>query len=497
MNNKRGITRENLLSIFPRSLAGDQSLSALASVGAQILDLRGKETDIPRIFPEIDRLDEEVLDILAYDLKVDWYDYDYPVQAKRDLIKNSVIAHKRMGTVYAVKLVLNSLYPKSELEEWFDYDGTPGCFRLNVNISNSAAEGAVEVYSTEEILRRIATVKRLSAHLEGVSYMVRNAIVVRHRIDSWQYRVPECNTLRCGTWWTRKTLGWSERHRLAAGGSAEAFRICPELSGTLPDTATPGYSIRAAVRISGRMGAYQVNPKESGLIQSGTEWQRRTLGWSERPGPLAVTGRTDAYGITPEFSGTLPEPSRLGFTLACGTVRAGGVIDAFTDNPKEAGAPEITGTWPETARLGHSIHSGAVQVDGGAEVFNAAPELAGTLPGQSKLGYTFVHGVVRTGGMTDAFTDTPKEAGTPEITGKWPETATEGQSITAGAVRATGSVETFKATPELAGTLPEEITMGYAITGELSTGARTEGTKVEPEYTGTLPKEAQHGEREE
>jgi len=62
------------------------------------------------------------------------------------------------------------------MEEWFTYGGEPGYFRLNVNVTDSATEGAVVIYSTEEILRRIATVKRLSAHLEGVSYMVRRGI---------------------------------------------------------------------------------------------------------------------------------------------------------------------------------------------------------------------------------------------------------------------------------------------------------------------------------
>ena len=61
-----------------------------------------------------------------------------PASAQIDLSPNSVLAHKRLGTVYAVKSVLNSLYPASELEEWFSYDGTPGCFRLNVNVSDSA-----------------------------------------------------------------------------------------------------------------------------------------------------------------------------------------------------------------------------------------------------------------------------------------------------------------------------------------------------------------------
>ena len=420
MNEEHGITLENLLRIFPKAIAGDKSICALAGAAAQLLVKRRDEADIPRIFPEIDRLEEAVLDILAYDLKVDWYDYDYPVKTKRELIKNSVLAHKRLGTVYAVKSVLNSLYPASELEEWFSYDGTPGCFRLNVNVSDSANTGAVEIYSTAEILRRIATVKRLSAHLEGVSYMVRNAIVVGHRMECWQYRVPECNTLRCGTWWTRHTLGWSERHRLAVGGRAEPLEVSPELAGTLPVIKTPGYSVRTALRVNGQTSAHAARPQFTGVIRSGTEWLRRTLGWSEQAGALETAGWAEAHGIAPEFTGTLPEPSRLGHTAVCGGIRSGGVIDGFRDRPREAGAQEQTGTWPETATAGPSMTAGAICAVGGVETFEAAPELAGTLPEAAADGYA-VTGRLFTGAATEG------RKIKPEFTGTLPKEAQHGE----------------------------------------------------------------------
>jgi len=418
--NDYGITRENMLFVLPPAIKKDDSTAALADATAQTLAGRKSETDIPRIYPDIDRLDEAVLDILAHDLKIDWYDYDYPLKTKREIIKGSVLAHKRLGTVYAVKSVLNSLYPDSALEEWFSYGGTPGCFRLNINVSNSAKDGAVVVYSAEEILRRIATVKRLSAHLENVSYMVRNAIVVGHRIDSWQYRVPECNTLRCGMWWMRHTLGWSERHQVTVGERAEPFGISPELSGTLPIIKTPGYSLRAGLRVCGQADAYPAQPQEAGAIRSGTAWTRRTLGWSERAGALEAVGRAEAYGIAPEFAGTLPEASKLGYALVCGAVRAESVTDAFRNSPKETGELEKAGTWPETATLGHSTTAGAVRADGSAAAFKAAPELAGTLPDTAVPGYTIAGEISAVGGVDGLKTK-------PEMTGTLPQEAQHGE----------------------------------------------------------------------
>jgi len=418
--NSSGITKENLLFSFPVALRENDEIAALGDVTADALARRPAEISRISIYPRIDELPEDLLDILAYDFKVDWYDFEYPIAAKRALIKGNILAHKRQGTVYATRSVLDSLYPKSAMEEWFTYGGAPGYFRLNVNVTDSATEGAVVIYSTEEILRRIATVKRLSAHLEGVSYMVRRGIIIKHRMDSWAYRVPECGTIRCGTWWMRHTLGWSERHRLTVRERAEPFGISPELSGTLPVIKTPGYSLRAGLRVNGQADAYHAQPQEAGVIRSGTEWTRRTLGWSERAGALAAAGRAEAYGAAPEFAGTLPDAATLGYTLVCGAVRAGGVIDAFKDSPKEAGEPEKTGTWPVTARLGHSITAEAVRAGGGVEAFKTAPELAGTLPDAAVTGYTVTRGISTVGGVDGYKTK-------PEMTGTSPEEAQHGE----------------------------------------------------------------------
>ena len=56
---------------------------------------RVNPADMNRRFLE---LDEQTLDILAYDLHVDWYDHSYPIEVKRQTIKDSVKIHRRLGT---------------------------------------------------------------------------------------------------------------------------------------------------------------------------------------------------------------------------------------------------------------------------------------------------------------------------------------------------------------------------------------------------------------
>ena len=115
MNN---LTKETLLLALPSVLQEDPYLSALAESVAGVLEERAAETDVIRIYPEIDRLPADLLDILANDYKVDWSNYDYPVEAKRNLIKTAWYVHRSLGTTGAVLAAVQAVYPYSAVEEW-------------------------------------------------------------------------------------------------------------------------------------------------------------------------------------------------------------------------------------------------------------------------------------------------------------------------------------------------------------------------------------------
>lgn len=72
---------------LPEALKKDPKMVALANAtAATLLDTSGIIDNV-LIYSRFDELPEELVDILAYDLHVDWYDYNYPLEAKRDLVK--------------------------------------------------------------------------------------------------------------------------------------------------------------------------------------------------------------------------------------------------------------------------------------------------------------------------------------------------------------------------------------------------------------------------
>lgn len=160
--NNYGLTRENLLSTLPVALRMDESAVALADAIAGALALRPEEIDRLRIYPDIGRLDETMLDILAYDFKVDWWDGDYELEAKRRTLRDSWNVHRTLGTRYAVETALNDVYPGASISEWFEYGGTPYCFRISLPIS-----GEVTLERQRRILSKVWYYKNLRSHLEA------------------------------------------------------------------------------------------------------------------------------------------------------------------------------------------------------------------------------------------------------------------------------------------------------------------------------------------
>lgn len=163
-----GITRENLLLIVPPALTHDPAMMARAAADAEALAARLAEIDRVRIISNIDALDETVLDILARDFKVDWWDPEYSIEEKRRTLKGSWRVHKILGTKAAVETAIRAIYPLTTVEEWFEYGGEPYHFRLDINITNDSIDSVKQC----RVLERLNFYKSLRSHNDGVTYFV-------------------------------------------------------------------------------------------------------------------------------------------------------------------------------------------------------------------------------------------------------------------------------------------------------------------------------------
>lgn len=166
--NKHGLTKENLVVTLPPALRTDPSVVALAEALSELLAARPAEIERLRIYPAIDTLEEPLLDILARDFKVDWWDPEYSLEEKRRTLKDSWRVHRLLGTRAAVETAISAIYPHTQVLEWFEYGGEPYHFRLDINITNDSIDSEKQ----RRVLERMNFYKSLRSHNDGVTYFV-------------------------------------------------------------------------------------------------------------------------------------------------------------------------------------------------------------------------------------------------------------------------------------------------------------------------------------
>lgn len=78
--------------------------------------------------------DSKYLPFLAYAFKVDFWDDRLDIEAKRALIQESILLHKRKGTLWAIERVLEILNVKANVFEWYKYGGEPYYFKVKLEL---------------------------------------------------------------------------------------------------------------------------------------------------------------------------------------------------------------------------------------------------------------------------------------------------------------------------------------------------------------------------
>lgn len=215
---------------FPPALKKDEKMVALGRLIADELHQTVEQTKKNIIYANINELSETGLDVLAYDLHVDWYDYDYPIEAKRAIIRDSVRVHQKLGTKAAVEMALGGIHPKSEIEEWFDYGGKPYRFRIVLDTTESRVAA-----DYDEIIKTVDIYKRLTAHLDGLYYQGSITVVVMPKTEFWLYSVPMTGQLKAGTEPHRNTVGAVENTVIDVMTQAAGYTAKFTPTGTKPD----------------------------------------------------------------------------------------------------------------------------------------------------------------------------------------------------------------------------------------------------------------------
>lgn len=162
MNGEMKLSTLEFIRLLPRFMREDGAVKGLAAAMDEIVPELAQSTATLSTWDHIDELTEAELDALAWELNILWYDTGASLDTKRALVKDSDLVYKRLGTKWAVENVINSYFGEGFVEEWFEYDGQPGCFRVYSTNPSLSNERLVE------FMNLLNKVKRASAKLDGI-----------------------------------------------------------------------------------------------------------------------------------------------------------------------------------------------------------------------------------------------------------------------------------------------------------------------------------------
>lgn len=325
------IYNADFIKYLPQPLTHDPKMIALATAAAEELLTVSGLMDNVLIYSRIDDLPEDLVDVLAYDFHVDWYDYSYPLQAKRDLLKSSVRVHKKMGTKYAIEKALSALYPESEVEEWFEYGGEPGHFQIVCDVTNSRI-----VASLADIIRAVKLYKRLSAHLDGVAYQAHIHCEIQTHAEYFRYHVPLTGKLKAGTHPQRNRRGINYGNNIVVGTEAAGFIFVNPAAGTIPYRNMVFHNQTAQIDAETALNVFGYRNTPAGQINAGESPQRSYRGQNAGAAVVAED-MAAAYHFASPAAGTVPERSTVQRTEG-GAVENTIAATAFSYSVKQCGS---------------------------------------------------------------------------------------------------------------------------------------------------------------
>ena len=171
-------------SLLPSSIQDESNLAIEKCV---VKALEGIDnTRFMTCVPE--RLDEEILSYLAESTHVLGYEgwmYAKTFDEKTQLLKNATSLHKKKGTVWAVKKCLDES-ANCKYIPWYEYNGIPHHFKLDVTLENSAYDWGLQ----RQLTNKISEYKQLRAQLDRYDikqqmHMTFNPVVIT-RVETFK-----------------------------------------------------------------------------------------------------------------------------------------------------------------------------------------------------------------------------------------------------------------------------------------------------------------------
>jgi hypothetical protein len=187
------------------------------------------------------------------------------------------------------------------------------------------------------ILRNLLPVRAAGVDCE-YQFRMSLYIEVSSNVNLYPYSVPECGMYRCGTYPSKSTLGNTQDMSIAVSGTTEVIPYEPVFTGTLPDTATNGYTGITIAEASTATNAIVYTSGFSANDTCGTSPTIATEGYMSDAG-IEAGSISDTYTYESEYCGENPAPATTGYTYTS-DIDTGGYGQAYRYDSEPCGSKQ-------------------------------------------------------------------------------------------------------------------------------------------------------------
>ena len=120
------------LDLIPEALRKEPEIQAASFALHETAQMLMDKIDRAMVYAGIDILPEEIVDLLAEEFRAQYYDGSMSLQKKREAVKKAMQWYKKAGTLSAVQELTEFMYGEHKIHEWFQYDGQPYTFRVEI-----------------------------------------------------------------------------------------------------------------------------------------------------------------------------------------------------------------------------------------------------------------------------------------------------------------------------------------------------------------------------
>lgn len=158
----RSLYDGQITDIIPGSLNQAADVKALSYAVMKAMQKLQDYANRAKIYSNIEKLSENILDILAVEFRSQYYSQDMDIDTKRRVINETMQWYSLAGTPIAVEKLISAVFLTGEIIEWYKYGGDPGHFKI-ITENHGITGDALQNFN-----RIISRVKRKSAILDAV-----------------------------------------------------------------------------------------------------------------------------------------------------------------------------------------------------------------------------------------------------------------------------------------------------------------------------------------